>query len=1020
MKAAIMWLGLILAVTVALGADDNVRQIQYDFLTKFYASAGGDGWYYKEGWDKDLSLTENQCSGLFGITCDDEGRIIYIYYESYEEGRRGTGLGGTIPVEIRELASLEAISLQFTELSGMLPVATWANLTYFDIRSSKFTSIDDNLRLCKKLEFLYLGSNPFEEALPSWIGDFEQLKDLRIGRLGIEAIPSWLTNAKFLPNLIYLYLVSNELTTLSDLPFGRMTSLEFLNLGWNSLTELPTSMNALNNLKELHIWGNYGLSFRNINFGNFPLLEKLELGKIHLEELPPTFNSLHKLKQLNLQENKISSISNIDFTQMSELEELHLHVNNIKDLPRSISTLHNLTTLSIGKNPLANGAPEWLGDLNLRALNIDNLNISAIPQLKQTLTHLDVRNNIIAGDATAITIDILTRFPDLKTLYLNDNRLRGDLSEDFGKRVRQLNELYIDYNDITFSSETTKSNTCSNVTGECKLDPQYNEICEQPFDENLIAHGGGCETCSGPDRCKIDPPFLLYCHGVWEGPTCGRCPSTHINSNGICVFCDGATTFVYDLLVLGGLLISAFGFYHLCKRQIKQVAGRVATSSMEIQINIKQLANAYQIMSLVMKFEVPYPVWFKTFADRLARLSALIPVPPVPCMDAMKEQPQYIQAMVLLLFFWTITAGLILTSFRCDKHKKQQLQHLAAFLLNLSVIAVFSVAINLDPLFEAMIANRSNWRLNTEMVISMCATVAVALVLAVVTYFTNTLAYYNYSRALIAREKGSDLEEFKIFNFSSYICAPFVSHCASFEGIMLRRRVLIWLVDPLVSVASFSFRYQANDRSTNDRSKFAKLVSEYSLEWLIPKPKDLGGLPIFVVFAQNILLTMVNTHYVRQLAARPFISTGEVVDPLNDAEILHSRYFIYAGLLGMLITLISNSSLSDAAILILKNCCCVAIIGLMIFMSRPNLRHMYKCLNKKMKEIIRLSEKNRRDFGTRESRAESTLEEVGVDLIEAMLESDDDYEILDLKIEFAGKAKSREDKHRFNQMSMKT
>lgn len=233
---------------------------------------------------------------------------------------------------------------------------------------------------------------------------------------------------------------------------------------------------------------------------------------------------------------------------------------------------------------------------------------------------------------------------------------------------------------------------------------------------------------------------------------------------------------------------------------------------------------------------------------------------------------------------------------------------------------------------------------------------------------------------------------------------------------MLRRRVLIWLVDPLVSVASFSFRYLANDQNN-----FAKLVSEYSLEWLIPKPKDLGGLPIFVVFAQNILLTMVNTHYVRQLAARPFISTGEVVDPLNDAEILHSRYFIYAGLLGMLITLISNSSpsLSDAAILILKNCCCVAIIGLLIFMSGPNLRHMYKCLNKKMKEIIRLSEKNRRDFGTRESRAESTLEEVGVDLIEAMLESDDDYEILDLKIEFAGKAKSREDKHRFNQMSMK-
>jgi len=599
MKAAIMWLGLILAVTVVLGADDNVRQIQYDFLTKFYASAGGDGWYNKEGWDKDLSLTENQCSGLFGITCDNEGRIINIDYDSYEAGRRGKGLGGTIPVEIRELASLEAISLRYTELSGMLPVAAWANLTHFDIYNNKFTSIDDNLRLCKKLEILLLGENPFEEALPSWIGDFEQLKTLHIGGLGIGAIPSWLTNAKFLPSLTYLSLDSNELTTLSDLPFGRMASLEFLDLRKNSLTELPTSMNALNNLKELHLWENYGLSFRNINFGNFPLLEKLELGKIHLEELPPTFNSLHKLKHLslqnnkissisnidftqmseleelhlasnsltelptsmialnnlkelhigdnyglsirnvnfgnfpllekldldrinleelpptfnslhklkhlNLQKNKISSISNIDFTQMSELEELHLHMDNIKDLPRSISTLHNLTYLSIGSNPLANGVPEWLGDLNLRTLSIEALNISAIPlsvqRLNNSLESIILEGNIFSGYATATTIDILTRFPDLKTLYLNDNRLRGDLSEDFGKRVRQLNDLYIHYNDLTFSSETTKSNTCSNVTGECKLDPQYNEICEQPFDENLIAHGGGCETCSG-ERAK--------------------------------------------------------------------------------------------------------------------------------------------------------------------------------------------------------------------------------------------------------------------------------------------------------------------------------------------------------------------------------------------------------------------------------------------------------------------------------------------------------------------------------------
>ena len=127
-------------------------------------------------------------------------------------------------------------------------------------------------------------------------------------------------------------------------------------------------------------------------------------------------------------------------------------------------------------------------------------------------------------------------------------------------------------------------------------------------------------------------------------------------------------------------------------------------------------------------------------------------------MVSMKEQPQYIQAMVLLLFFWTITAGLILTSFRCDKHKKQQLQHLAAFLFNLSMIAVFSVAINVEPLFEEIIANRSNWRVAAEISISLSATVTVALVLAVVTYFTNTLAYYNYSRALIAREKGSDLE----------------------------------------------------------------------------------------------------------------------------------------------------------------------------------------------------------------------------------------------------------------------
>ena len=126
-----------------------------------------------------------------------------------------------------------------------------------------------------------------------------------------------------------LSLTGDELTSLPE-SFGRLTKLEYLNLGDNKLTFLPESIGKLTKLEFL----------------------KLDVNELNeLTSLPESFGKLTNLKVLNLEYNKLTSLPNL-IGNLKNLKILYLNGNNLTSLPDSIGNLTKLETLELIGNKL--------------------------------------------------------------------------------------------------------------------------------------------------------------------------------------------------------------------------------------------------------------------------------------------------------------------------------------------------------------------------------------------------------------------------------------------------------------------------------------------------------------------------------------------------------------------------------------------------------------------------------------------------------------------------------------------
>ena len=115
-------------------------------LVALYEATDGDGWTENDGW-----LTADDLANWHGVTAVD-GCIVRI-------GLHGNGLVGTIPWELGNLQSLEALGLYANELTGPIPPEL-ANL--------------------RSIKLINLGGNRLSGGIPWELGNLQSLEALRL------------------------------------------------------------------------------------------------------------------------------------------------------------------------------------------------------------------------------------------------------------------------------------------------------------------------------------------------------------------------------------------------------------------------------------------------------------------------------------------------------------------------------------------------------------------------------------------------------------------------------------------------------------------------------------------------------------------------------------------------------------------------------------------------------------------------------------------------------------------------
>ncbi|VAI51703.1 unnamed protein product [Triticum turgidum subsp. durum] len=248
-----------------------------------------------------------------------------------------SGLEGSIPSDLANMASLQVIDFSWNNLVGLIPKKL-ENLC--NLASMRFSGNNIGLSL-----------EEFMERLPkcSW----NTLQELTLGSASMTGnLPIWIGN---MTNLSILQADSNMLTGPLPVGVGALGNLKILDLSYNKfsgvmLKEHFTSLGKLENLNLSHN------IFRGV------------LLKEH-------FASLGNLKLLDLSYNKFSGVLfKEDFASLGNLEHLDLSYNNFSDflLKECSTSLVNLKHLDLSHNKLDSVLVEehFAGLLNLEYLDL--------------------------------------------------------------------------------------------------------------------------------------------------------------------------------------------------------------------------------------------------------------------------------------------------------------------------------------------------------------------------------------------------------------------------------------------------------------------------------------------------------------------------------------------------------------------------------------------------------------------------------------------------------------------------
>lgn len=245
-------------------------------------------------------------------------------------------------------STLCELDLSFNGISSLTSgdmLSKFERLSYLDLSYNKLVQVNDGVfGILHKILYLDLSHNSqlcIDNNGKSFQGIEDTLLYLKLDNLSLMSVPEL-----YLPNLVYLSLAKNALSSIPTEMAGNLTSVRDLNLADNNLTIVPVAIYSLTDMKRLSLSGN-PISV----LSNTSLLGVAN----HLEELDITDLPLHTFE--------VGTLSKLHFLRTLKISSYNAKYFNI---PRVLESNYALRSLDIEVNRETNLKSEMSGKLPLK------------------------------------------------------------------------------------------------------------------------------------------------------------------------------------------------------------------------------------------------------------------------------------------------------------------------------------------------------------------------------------------------------------------------------------------------------------------------------------------------------------------------------------------------------------------------------------------------------------------------------------------------------------------------------
>ncbi|GLT91624.1 hypothetical protein SLE2022_095020 [Rubroshorea leprosula] len=386
------------------------------------------------------SADNGDCCRWKGIVCHNlTGHVLQLHLsaptytedlydlgDAYQEINVTSQLRGKISHSLLHLKHLSYLNLSHNDFRGIqIPkfFGSLRSLRRLDLSSAGFVGeVPQHLRNLSNLLHLNLSNNHLHVENLHWLSGLSSLEQLDLSSNNLSMASNWFHLVNTLPSLVELHLARSHLplVQVNAFPSVNLSSLSFLDLSWNNFVNLSTIK---------WVFGLKHLAFLDLSYNSFN------------GPIPSSLQNLTFLRHIDLSFNSFNSSIPDWFYTFSPLKVLNLRFNNLEgQMSNAIGDMNFVVNLDFSENSDLKGKiPMSMGNLcSLRSISFSGVNLSQEISdvlkvfsgcVSNALQSLDLSNCQLSGQLT----DQLTKFKNLRKLFLGSNKLKGNLPKSFGK-----------------------------------------------------------------------------------------------------------------------------------------------------------------------------------------------------------------------------------------------------------------------------------------------------------------------------------------------------------------------------------------------------------------------------------------------------------------------------------------------------------------------------------------------------------------------------------------------------------